>query len=511
MTRATGKKKPVWHTVGRPARLSAHEFAAPLSGGLQTRLQRSRPRAMRRHAARKAIRLTVLLIVDCLAALLAFSFCRALGVGLLEAFSQHAFALALRFPSIAFLATSVSLSLLVSGGYARGSQAQGSVRLLRGASLAGALGAIATVHSTAIAPLASTFLVWTAVLWIALACGRALSERILISILAQARLAAPAMVVGKRETDTVPGEEETPHSARHYRVEAVFDAEWFEATDPLLTVNRLGALIHEQQIEAVIVPRQLPEAQMELLLDVCSTAGCEFLYSARAIEVAGVRPSIVWRGREPFFEFATPELEAQQLMVKRCLDAAGAALGLLILSPLFLVVALAVKLDSRGPVFFSQDRVGLGGRRFRMYKFRTMSVGAETEKPNLVGLNHSGDSRLFKIPHDPRTTRVGRFLRRWSLDELPQIWNVLRGDMSLVGPRPFFESDLEDYEAHHFRRLGAKPGITGLWQVSGRSDVVDFEEVVRLDREYIEHWSIWLDISIMLRTIPAVFGRGGAY
>src|SRR6185312_3027116 len=128
-------------------------------------------------------------------------------------------------------------------------------------------------------------------------------------------------------------------------------------------------LIHDQQIEAVIVPRQLPEAQMELLLDVCYTAGCEFLYSARAIEVAGVRPSIVWRGREPFFEFATPELEAQQLMVKRCLDAAGAALGLLILFPLFLFVGLAVKLDSRGPVFFSQDRVGLGGRRFRMYKF----------------------------------------------------------------------------------------------------------------------------------------------
>jgi lipopolysaccharide/colanic/teichoic acid biosynthesis glycosyltransferase len=146
-----------------------------------------------------------------------------------------------------------------------------------------------------------------------------------------------------------------------------------------------------------------------------------------------------------------------------------------------------------------------------MHKFRTMDDGADTEKPKLVGLNHSGDSRLFKIPNDPRVTRVGRFLRRWSLDELPQIWNVFRGDMSLVGPRPFFESDLEDYEAHHFRRLGAKPGVTGLWQVSGRSHVVDFEEVVRLDREYIEHWSIWLDISILLRTIPAVFGRDGAY
>jgi lipopolysaccharide/colanic/teichoic acid biosynthesis glycosyltransferase len=198
-------------------------------------------------------------------------------------------------------------------------------------------------------------------------------------------------------------------------------------------------------------------------------------------------------------------------MIKRCLDVIGGTLGLIILAPLFLIVGLAVKLDSPGPILFSQDRAGLGGRRFRMYKFRTMGKGADAEKLNLLALNHSGDSRLFKIPDDPRVTRVGRFLRRWSLDELPQIWNVFKGDMSLVGPRPFFESDLEDYEAHHFRRLGAKPGITGLWQVSGRSHVVDFEEVVRLDREYIEHWSIWLDISILLRTIPAVFGRHGAY
>jgi exopolysaccharide biosynthesis polyprenyl glycosylphosphotransferase len=466
---------------------------------------------MRRHAARKAIRFTVLVSVDVVAALLAFTACRALGAGLLEAVTDPGATLPQRFPSLSFVSISVVLSLLVSGAYTRGSQAQGSVRLLRGASLAGALGAIATIHSSAAAPLAIIFVLWTTFLWIALGCGRFVSERILISVLARARLAAPAILVGARETDTVPGEEETPYSERYYQVDAVFDAKWFETGEPRVAVDRLGAIIHEQQIEAVIVPRQLPEQQMELLLDVCCTAGCEFLYSARAIEVAGVRPSIVWRGREPFFEFATPELEAQQLMVKRCLDAIGATLGLIVASPIFLIVALAVRIDSPGPVFFSQDRAGLGGRRFRMYKFRTMGVGAETEKRNLVALNHTGDSRLFKIPNDPRITRVGRFLRRWSLDELPQIWNVFRGEMSLVGPRPFFESDLEDYEAHHFRRLGAKPGITGLWQVSGRSHVVDFEEVVRLDREYIEQWSIWLDISIMLRTIPAVFGRDGAY
>jgi len=175
------------------------------------------------------------------------------------------------------------------------------------------------------------------------------------------------------------------------------------------------------------------------------------------------------------------------------------------------LLSLAIKIDSPGPVFFAQDRAGFGGRRFRMWKFRTMRDGADNEKEAVAHLNHTGDARLFKIPNDPRVTRLGRLLRRWSLDELPQLWNVLVGEMSLVGPRPFFESDLAAYEERHFRRLGAKPGITGLWQVSGRSDVVDFEEVVRLDSEYIQNWSLLLDVEILARTLPAVLGRDGAF
>jgi lipopolysaccharide/colanic/teichoic acid biosynthesis glycosyltransferase len=146
-----------------------------------------------------------------------------------------------------------------------------------------------------------------------------------------------------------------------------------------------------------------------------------------------------------------------------------------------------------------------------MFKFRTMREGADLEKERVAHLNYTGDPRLFKIPDDPRVTRVGRWLRRWSLDELPQLWNVLRGDMSLVGPRPFFPADLAGYEARHFVRLSVKPGITGLWQVKGRSAIVDFEEVVRLDREYVSQWSLWLDLRILLETIPAVFKRTGAY
>jgi lipopolysaccharide/colanic/teichoic acid biosynthesis glycosyltransferase len=200
-----------------------------------------------------------------------------------------------------------------------------------------------------------------------------------------------------------------------------------------------------------------------------------------------------------------------QARLKRGLDVAGATIGLVVFAPIFALLALVVRLDSPGPILFVQMRVGLGGRPFRMFKFRTMRDGADDEKESVAALNRSGDPRLFKIPSDPRVTRLGRVIRRWSLDELPQLYNVLIGDMSLVGPRPFFEPDLAGYEPHHFERLTVMPGLTGLWQVSGRNDVVDFEEVVRLDREYIERWSLGLDVRILARTVPAVASRRGAY
>jgi lipopolysaccharide/colanic/teichoic acid biosynthesis glycosyltransferase len=198
-------------------------------------------------------------------------------------------------------------------------------------------------------------------------------------------------------------------------------------------------------------------------------------------------------------------------MVKRSVDIVVGGAAFVLLTPVMLVLAILVKLDSRGPALFTQTRVGQGGRTFRMLKLRTMRDGAEHEKDAVAELNQHDDPRLFKIPADPRVTRLGRVIRRWSLDELPQLYNIVMGDMSLIGPRPFFESDLADYEAHHFRRLAVRPGLTGLWQVSGRSDIVDFEEVVRLDRYYIEHWSLGLDLRILARTVPAVVSRRGAY
>jgi lipopolysaccharide/colanic/teichoic acid biosynthesis glycosyltransferase len=177
--------------------------------------------------------------------------------------------------------------------------------------------------------------------------------------------------------------------------------------------------------------------------------------------------------------------------------------------PLWLLVAAAIRLDSRGPVFYRDRRVGLGEQEFAMFKFRTMRAGAADEQRQLEASNEASGA-LFKIRSDPRVTRVGALLRRLSLDEVPQVLNVLRGEMSLVGPRPLPLRDYRRLEAWHRKRYLVLPGITGLWQISGRSELT-FDDLVRLDFYYLENWSIWLDVTILLKTIPAVFARKGAY
>jgi len=209
----------------------------------------------------------------------------------------------------------------------------------------------------------------------------------------------------------------------------------------------------------------------------------------------------------PVLTYSLGPRESLALLVKRAMDVAGAAVGLTLLSPLFLLIALLIKLDSPGPVFFVQERVGLHGRRFRMYKFRSMVADAERRLSEVAHLNETSGP-VFKVRDDPRVTRVGRFLRRTSLDELPQLWNVLRGEMSLVGPRPPLPREVEAYGPRERRRLMVKPGITCLWQVNGRHRI-PFDRWVELDLEYIERWSLWLDLKILARTIPAVLGRTG--
>ena len=216
-------------------------------------------------------------------------------------------------------------------------------------------------------------------------------------------------------------------------------------------------------------------------------------------------------GRDDEFTELRRHLESQRLLavVKRIVDVLFALAGLLLFLPLLPFIAALVKLESKGPLFFAQERVGRYGRHFMCYKIRSMVPNAEALKEKLEHLNEA-DGAAFKIREDPRITRVGKFVRRSSLDEFPQLWNVLTGDMSIVGPRPQIPSEVAEYEREHLTRLLVKPGLTCLWQISGRNDV-DFGEWMRLDREYVESRTLALDISILLRTLPAVVKRTGAY
>lgn len=206
--------------------------------------------------------------------------------------------------------------------------------------------------------------------------------------------------------------------------------------------------------------------------------------------------------------FSSKIFNENQLIAKRLLDIVGGIVGCLITVILTIILTPIILIESPGPVFFSQVRVGKNGRRFRIYKFRTMCVDAEERKQELMALNEM-NGHMFKITNDPRITRVGSFLRKTSLDEFPQFLNILKGDMSLVGARPPTEDEFLQYESRHKRRLALKSGLTGLWQVSGRSDITDFEEVVKLDLEYIDNWSLLVDLKILLKTVGVViFGRG---
>jgi lipopolysaccharide/colanic/teichoic acid biosynthesis glycosyltransferase len=196
------------------------------------------------------------------------------------------------------------------------------------------------------------------------------------------------------------------------------------------------------------------------------------------------------------------------MRVKRAVDIVGAALGLAVLSPILVATAAAILVTDGRPILFRQPRAGLAGRPFSIAKFRTMGRDADAQRAELRARNEIAGQAAFKLTDDPRITRLGRVLRRTSIDELPQLWNVLRGEMSLVGPRPHPFDDLEGYEEWHFRRLAMPPGMTGLWQVSARSDT-DFDRWVRLDLEYIETWSLGTDLRIMFRTVPAVIRTEG--
>jgi exopolysaccharide biosynthesis polyprenyl glycosylphosphotransferase len=261
--------------------------------------------------------------------------------------------------------------------------------------------------------------------------------------------------------------------------------------------------------EVIIADPDFPQERAVELVDVCHRRGVSVHVAPTTMEILMDRAEFVPGQTVPLFTLRPPVFEGIDFALKRTFDLTLSIAGLIILSPVLLVIALAVKLSSSGPAIYRSVRPGMAGRPFYCFKFRTMRKHAEQIQADLESMNEKSGA-IFKIRDDPRLTRVGRFLRRFSLDELPQLVNVVRGEMSLVGPRPLPMRDFDRLEEWHKKRYLVLPGITGLWQVSGRSEL-DFDDLVRLDFLYLERWSIFLDLRILLRTIPAVLSRRGAF
>jgi exopolysaccharide biosynthesis polyprenyl glycosylphosphotransferase len=261
--------------------------------------------------------------------------------------------------------------------------------------------------------------------------------------------------------------------------------------------------------EVLITDADFPQDEAVELVDRCHREGVRVRVAPSTMEILMDRAEFVPGQALPLFELKPPVFEGVDFAIKRSFDIVGAALLVLAFAPVMGLAALAIKLTSRGPVLYRSTRPGIGGRPFACLKFRTMVHGAEFLQDHLEEHNELSGA-IFKIRQDPRVTPVGRFLRRWSLDELPQLFNVLRGEMSLVGPRPLPQRDYERLDDWHRKRYLVLPGMTGLWQVSGRSEL-DFDELVKLDFLYLERWSVFLDLTILLKTLPAVFRARGAW
>lgn len=278
------------------------------------------------------------------------------------------------------------------------------------------------------------------------------------------------------------------------------------------SVDNLEQILLDYSIGQVyIMHRKTDVVDIQEYIDICLEMGVSIRVIMSLYKAHGAQRYVSSVGTYPVITYHKVCLNQSSKAAKRVIDIIGSLLGIIVFSPIMLLTAIAIKLDSKGPVIFRQKRAGLNGRPFMMYKFRSMCVNAEELKAKLQAQNEVKDGMMFKIEDDPRITRVGKFIRKTSIDELPQFFNVLIGNMSLVGTRPPTMDEVVKYERNHWRRMSIKPGITGLWQVSGRSQITDFDKIVELDTEYIDKWSIWFDFCIMFKTVFALLKRKGAY
>lgn len=509
-------KVSVFPGVVSSERPAADDDRLKLEAAVQVRLklQRRASRNLRRHAGRAVWRVLVLVASDLAAFWLLREALRAVresalfGPWLAERLDYVL--PAGHLDGWQFL-VALLIGLFLTGNYGQGDQRRNPRRLLLGCTLATALPLWAALWMRGITATLIQYGLTVGLLWLVLVAERLFVDRLVTRVRPPAKHAAHTVFVGTAAGCRRALASPAFRSGNEYRPIGFVDVNTPASPGALGWVGDFPAVLATSGAEVVVVCGYLSDNNFHEVVDASLAAGCQVLSVPRAVEIAGVEPWVVWRAGQPLVQLTAPSLRGQQLVIKRALDILGALVGLVLLAPVFLIIAVLIKRDSRGPVFFRQVRVGRGGRLFDIIKFRTMVDGAHGQMDALRAQNLYADARLFKVARDPRTTKVGRRLRRTSLDELPQLINVLRGEMSLVGPRPPLPAEVALYEMHQYARFDVTPGLTGPWQVAGRNDITDFNRIVMLETEYIRNWSILSDVAILFRTIPAVFRMRGAH
>jgi exopolysaccharide biosynthesis polyprenyl glycosylphosphotransferase len=407
-------------------------------------------------------------------------------------------------------ATALVLSLFIAGAYGSGDKRRDTGRVLAGVALATLLALYASAWETSLAIVVAQYLGVVAVLAPSLVATRSVVDLVVRRVRSRVGVARTVLVT-HADADLAQLVELFDRPTEFVLVRRVELRNGVSAgIDPQLF--ELGSLIDDKHAETVLLWGDLSEAEFAVAVDLALASGCRLLSGPRKTAAEGVEPKAVWIDGKPLIELTAPSLRAWQLAVKRVLDFTVAMASITLLFPLLALIAFWVKLDSKGPVLFRHRRLGARGESFECYKFRSMHQDAERvlcSDPDLFRLYRDND---YKLPpeRDPRLTRSGRFLRRTSLDELPQLFNVLMGRMSLVGPRPIVPDELEHYGGGAPLFLSLKPGITGAWAVNGRSQV-GYPDRARMELGYIRRWTLVGDLWILLRTVPAVLRRQGAH
>lgn len=410
-------------------------------------------------------------------------------------------------------AAALIISLVLTGNYGPGDSRRNPMRLFIACALATALPLWARLWTDPLVLTASRYVLTVVPACMVLIAIRSLFDYCVVRFAPHPHAGAVArtLLVG-RPGDCIDMRSRHALTGGGFHVLGYVDVQPTPPRGALGSLDDLDRLLVEHRVDTLILCGAMDDNAVVRVMRAAMMSECQVLTAARRFELAGVAPAIVWRRGQPFIMLRTVALRWHQLVLKRLLDIVLSATALAILSPLMAIIALAVRLESPGPVFFRQRRLRRHGQAFGCYKFRSMYPDAEERlrrNPELYRLYVEND---YKLPEaiDTRVTRVGRFLRRTSLDELPQLWNVLRGDMSMVGPRPVVPEELQRYGRAASLYLRVKPGLTGLWQVSGRNDIT-YSRRVELDGQYIRDWSAGLDILILLRTVRVVLLGKGAY